>query len=104
MKQLTLKLNIMKTVTTIDMKTRLENLYSDVRMAAKHEFNQMSALNRNLKEFARIIEEGDYLCYIDPENNILLNALANEMNCTPEKIAYNILVQTDFSKQLLETA
>lgn len=94
----------MKTITAIDMKARLENLYSDVRMAAKHEFNQMSALNRDLKEFARIIEEGDYLCYIDPENNILLNALANEMNSTPEKIAYNILVQTDFSKQLLETA
>ena len=31
----------MKTVTTIDMKARLENLYSDVRMAAKHDFNQM---------------------------------------------------------------
>ena len=102
MKQL--KLNIMKTITANDMKARLENLYSDVRMAAKHEFNQMSALNRDLKEFARIIEEGDYLCYIDPENNILLNALANEFKCTPEKIAYNILVQTDFSKQLLETA
>ena len=94
----------MKTITTIDMKARLENLYSDVRMAAKHEFNQMGALTRDLKEFARIIEGGDYLCYIDPENTILLNALANEMNSTPEKIAYNILVQTDFSKQLLETA
>ena len=94
----------MKTITAIDMKARLENLYSDVRMAAKHEFNQMSALNRDLKEFARIIEEGDYLCYIDPENNILLNALANEFKCTPEKIAYNILVQTDFSKQFLEIA
>ena len=102
MKQL--KLNIMKTITAIDMKARFENLYSDVRMAAKNEFNQMGALNRDLKEFARIIEEGDYLCYIDPENYILLNALANEFNCTAEKIAYNILVQTDFSKQLLETA
>ena len=57
-----------------------------------------------MREFARIIEEGDYLCYIDPENTILLNALANEFKCTPEKIAYNILVQTDFIKQLLETA
>ena len=94
----------MKTVTTIDMKARLENLYSDVRMAAKHDFNQMGALNRDMREIARIIEEGDYLCYIDPENTILLNALANEFKCTPEKIAYNILVQTDFSKQLLETA
>ena len=94
----------MKTVTTIDMKARLENLYSDVRMAAKHDFNQMGALNRDMREFARIIEEGDYLCYIDPENTILLNALANEFKCTPEKIAYNILEQTDFRKQLLETA
>ena len=94
----------MKTITTIDMKARLENLYSDVRMAAKHEFTQMGALTRDLKEFSRIIEGGDYLCYIDPENSILLNALASEFNCTPEKIAYNILVQTDFSKQLLETA